>query len=398
MQFKAAISTSPDTQRAIAEVCDGLPDMKPDLAIVFVSHHHGPEFEKLLTGVWDRVNARNLIGCTGEGIIGPDREIEGAPGLVVWTAKMPGARILPFVVDQNDLAELETPEAWHDHLSVAGGDRPGFVVLPDAYSIDADTCLQQLDAAYPGARIAGGMASGGKAAGENKLFLNDQVLRQGLVGLSLCGDVELHAVVSQGCRPVGETFVITRAKHNVIYELRGKPALEVLQGVYNNAAPEDRALMQKGLHVGNVVDERLGRFGPGDFLVRNLMGVVDDSGLAVNALVRPGQTVQFHVRDSGTADEEMRRLLSGKVREMNTSPAGGLLFSCNGRGVRMFGRPNHDIGVVNSVAQACQVAGFFAAGEIGPVGQRTFIHGFTSSLILFRQPVAAPQQADTAAR
>ncbi len=143
--------------------------------------------------------------------------------------------------------------------------------------------------------------------------------------------------------------------------------------------------MQQGLHVGRVVDEHLGKFGPGDFLIRNLMGVVNDDAVAINALVRPGQTIQFHVRDSKTADEDMKNLLTGKVSAMNQPPMGGLLFSCNGRGSRLFGAPHHDIGLVNKIAGNCEVAGFFAAGEIGPVGNKTFIHGFTSSLILFHK-------------
>jgi small ligand-binding sensory domain FIST len=299
---------------------------------------------------------------------------------------MPGVRILPFVIDQNDVNESSSVEFWHEHIGAGPDDKPGFVILPEPFSIDAETLLAELDVAYPASKIVGGMSSGANGPNQNRLFLNDQVLRQGLVGVSLSGPVELHPVVSQGCRPIGEPFVVTKAEQNVIFELRGRPALDVLRGVFNDAPASEQALMQQGLHVGNVVDERLEKFGQGDFLIRNLMGVVQESGLAVNALVRPGQTIQFHVRDSASADEDMRRMLDGTLATMGKAPTGGLLFSCNGRGARMFGKPNHDIGVVNNAAKGCQVAGFFAGGEIGPVGRRTFIHGFTSSLVLFREP------------
>lgn len=385
MIIRATLSTNPHTGAAVEEACAPVSDLSPDLVMVFVSHHHGPEYEKTLSGIWDKVNARNLIGCTGDGIIGPDREVERAPALAVWAAKMPGVRMLPFVIDQNDVNGSESPESWHEHIGVRPKDKPSFVILPEPYTIDTESLLAELDVAYPGSRIVGGMSSGAEGPNQNRLFLNDQVLRQGLVGVSLAGPVEIHTVVSQGCRPIGETFVVTKADHNVIYELRGKPALDILRGVFNSAAPADQALMQQGLHVGNVVDEHLEKFGQGDFLIRSLMGVVQENGLAINALVRPGQTIQFHVRDSTSADQEMKRLLTGRVAAMGMPPAGGLLFSCNGRGARMFGAPNHDISVVNSAAKGCQVAGFFAAGEIGPVGNRTFIHGFTSSLILFRE-------------
>lgn len=385
MQFKAALSTLTDTRAAISQLKAAVGDLDPDLVLLFVSPHHLENADALLADVRDKINARNLIGCTAAGIIGGDREVEDAPAISIWAAKLPDVRILPFIIDQQDVTSLEGNDAWRDHLIVSADAKPGFIILPDPFSIDVEHCLSEMDDAYPGSKIVGGLASAGRAPGENRLFLNDQVLRQGLVGVSLSGPIQIDTVVSQGCRPIGEPFVITKAEQNVIQELRGKPALEIVRSVFASASPTDQALMQTGLHVGRVVDERGEKFGQGDFLIRNLMGVVEQSAIAINALIRPGQTIQFQVRDSKSADEEMRDLLTEEIAAMPTPPGGGLLFTCNGRGARMFGKPNHDIGLVNSIAKDCQVAGFFAAGEIGPVGNRTFIHGFTSSLILFRR-------------
>lgn len=386
MQFKAALSTLTDTRAAISQLKAELGDLEPDLVLLFVSPHHLENADALLADVRDKINARNLIGCTAAGIIGGDREIEDAPAISIWAAKLPGVRILPFIIDQQDVTSLEGNDAWRDHLIVSADSKPGFIILPDPFSIDVEHCLSEMDDAYPESKIVGGLASAGRAPGENRLFLNDQVLRQGLVGVSLSGPIQIDTVVSQGCRPIGEPFVITKAEQNIIQELRGKPALEIVRSVFASASPTDQALMQTGLHVGRVVDERVEKFRQGDFLIRNLMGVVEQSAIAINAYIRPGQTIQFQVRDSKSADEEMRDLLTEEIAAMPTPPGGGLLFTCNGRGARMFGKPDHDIGLVNSIAKDCQVAGFFAAGEIGPVGHRTFIHGFTSSLILFRRP------------
>ncbi|OQZ05357.1 MAG: hypothetical protein B6D36_10575 [Planctomycetes bacterium UTPLA1] len=386
MQFKAALSTLTDTRAAISQLKAAVGDLDPDLVLLFVSPHHLENADALLADVRDKINARNLIGCTAAGIIGGDREVEDAPAISIWAAKLPDVRILPFIIDQQDVTSLEGNDAWRDHLIVSADAKPGFIILPDPFSIDVEHCLSEMDDAYPGSKIVGGLASAGRAPGENRLFLNDQVLRQGLVGVSLSGPIQIDTVVSQGCRPIGEPFVITKAEQNVIQELRGKPALEIVRSVFASASPTDQALMQTGLHVGRVVDERGEKFGEAIFFIRNLMGVVEQSAIAINALIRPGQTIQFQVRDSKSADEEMRDLLTEEIAAMPTPPGGGLLFTCNGRGARMFGKPDHDIGLVNSIAKDCQVAGFFAAGEIGPVGNRTFIHGFTSSLILFRRP------------
>lgn len=388
MRFKSALSTNPDTSAAVAEVCEAVAGLSLDLSFVFVSPHHEDEFDSMIRGIREGTNARNLIGCTGEGIIGPDREVERSPALALWAAELPGVRVLPFVMDLDDVANFETDDDWRDRVGAGAGDPPCFVVLPEPFTFGRaiEHTLDRLDALFPVSTTVGGLSSGAESPGQNRLFLNDQVLRTGLVGVSLSGAVVVDAVVSQGCRPVGEPFVVTKAERNVIQELRGRPAVEILQGVYRSASQDEQALMQQGVHVGSVVDEGRGVFKQGDFLVRNLMGVVEETGIAVAALIRLGQTIQFHVRDSRIADQEMKALVGRKLEKMKQPPAGGLLFTCNGRGTRMFGKPNHDIDVVKTLAADCEVAGFFAAGEIGPIGKHTFIHGFTSSLVLFREP------------
>ena len=385
MEFKATISTASDTRQAVEEACAPLSDFPADLMFLFTSHHHGPDFGDLLSGIREHTSARNLIGATGESIIGPDREVENTPALALWAAQMPGVRTLPFVIDQQDIERFEGTEAWHERIGVQPADEADFVVLPEPFSVDANRALEALDGAFPGSVFVGGMASGATGPGQNRLFLNDQVLRQGMVGVSLSGPVKISTVVSQGCRPIGESFVVTKAKRNVIEELGGRPALEVVQEIVEAAAPADRALMRSGLHIGRVVDERLREFRAGDFLIRNVMGVVEQKALAISEIIRPGQTVRFHVRDAQTASDEMRELVAGTIGKMKSAPKGGLLFSCNGRGTRLFSDPHHDIRVINDVAADCAVAGFFAQGEIGPVGGKTFIHGFTSSLILFQE-------------
>ena len=386
MIIKAAISTASDSVGAAAELGQAVRGFMPDLAALWVSPHHGPDYAVIVDRIQELVSPRNFIGCSGESIIGPGREIEQAPAAALWVAKMPGVRVLPFVVDQNDLTTLDTDGQWHDRLGVKPEDVPTFIVLPDPFSIQFDACLRSIDGAFPGCAIVGGVASAAKAPGENRLFLNDQILRQGLVGVSLTGDLRVSTIVSQGCRPVGDTYVITRAEENVIYQLGGRDAYAVLKQVHDDADSTDRALIRQGVHIGRVIDERLQTFGPGDYLIRNVAGIVENRGLAVTDNFRAGQTIRFHVRDALSADAEMRTLLESRLSKMHLPPRGGFLFNCNGRGTRLFPDRNHDIGLINQAIPECPIAGFFAAGEIGPVGGRTFVHGFTSSLILFHEP------------
>lgn len=388
MEFKSAVSTRRDPDGIVEELVSSGAVEQPDLAMMFVSPHHEDACDALVQRVLEATGASNLLGCTGESIIGPSSELERTPAVALWTASLPGVRVMPFVVDIDDVNNFETAEDWTDRIGMERDTSPSFVVLPEPFTFGpaVEHTLNLMDQLYPGSTIVGGLPSGGSSPGENRIFLNDQVLRQGLIGVSLSGPIAVEAVVSQGCRPIGEPYVVTRADQNVIRELRGRPALEVLKSVFEQAGEADQALIRQGrLHIGSAIDASRSQFGPGDFLIRNMMDFVDDTAIAIAAIIRPGQTIQFHIRDAESADKDMQRLLTASLGEADTPPQGGLLFSCNGRGTRMFDNPNHDIGIVNEQAPNCAVAGFFAAGEIGPVGGKTFIHGLTSSLVLFRE-------------
>jgi small ligand-binding sensory domain FIST len=221
------------------------------------------------------------------------------------------------------------------------------------------------------------------APGGNRLVVDDRILTDGAVGAYLGPGVDVTSVVSQGCRPVGDPFVITRAEGNIVYELAGKPALERLQDVARALDEDDRQLLSQGVHLGRVIDESKTTFGPGDFLVRNVLGGDPSNGaIAVGDLVEVGSTAQFQVRDAASADADLRHLLDGRHADA------ALVFTCNGRGTRLFGRPDHDAEAVAEEFPGAAVAGMFCAGELGPVGRKNFLHGFTASVVLFRDSQA----------
>jgi small ligand-binding sensory domain FIST len=256
------------------------------------------------------------------------------------------------------------------------------LLVADPFSMPADVLLRNLDEDHPGLPVVGGMASGGQGPGQNLLLRDEEALRQGGVGAVLTGPIEVRTVVSQGCRPIGKPWVVTRCEQNVIHELGGRPAMAALKETFEGLDTRDRDLFQNAPHVGCVIDEQRESFGRGDFLVRNLIWADPQRGsLAVGELLRRGQTVQFHVRDAETADEDLAALLAP---EEERGAGGGILFSCNGRGRRLFSDPDHDVSSIRSALGTIPVAGFFAAGEIGPVGGRNFLHGYTASLALLR--------------
>ena len=385
MRFRSILALGADIESVAAELVEQGGDMQADLAVLFATHHYGPEFGALLASIHSGLEVRNLIGCTAESVVGPDREVESQPAVVLLLGSLPDVHVMPFLLDQEDLQKFENVAECLDRIGVDPDSDPSFVILADPFTFDILEGLQFLDQAYPDRPKVGGLASGADQPGQNRLFLNDQELRQGLVGVALSGPITIDTVVSQGCRPIGQPFTVTKARSNIIEELDGRSPYDTLKEVFMDAPAQDQELMQSGLHVGIQMGRPRTGYRPRDFLIHNLLGVYEESGLAIGNQVQSGQTVQFHVRDATTADAEMQTMLHEKSGQLAGSPAGGLLFTCNGRGRRLFGQPNHDIGLVNKTFASCHVAGFFAQGEIGPVGGKTFVHGFTSSLILFQQ-------------
>lgn len=388
MPFAAALSTATPTAVALDEVCEAARlAVAPELACVFFSPHHADDAATIARVLSTRLAPRVLVGCIGEAIVGVGREVERGPALSLWLGAWGGSVALePF-----HLTPRQTPDGlsllgWPD--SLVEGDAAGAtaLLLGDPFTFPAmEIFLPQANNDYPGLRVHGGMASGMAGPGQTPLIYNAEVHSLGAVGVLMRGPVAPRGVVSQGCRPVGQPMVITKGHDNVIAELGGRSPLDQLRALYQQLSAHDQALFQRGPHVGLVMNEYQDVFRRGDFLVRNLYGVDRETGaMAVTDRVRVGQTVQFHVRDADTADEDLRELLRADAAGA-ARPAAALVFTCNGRGTRLFGGPNHDAAVLGEVVGPVPLAGFFAAGEFGPVGGKNFIHGFTASVVLFEE-------------
>jgi len=376
-RYASGVSQHPVASYAVGEaagqVLDALGGQDIDLVVCFASAHFVGAFDDMAPALQNLLTPRVLLGGTAVAVIGDAREIEDSPAFTVFAGSMPGARLTPV-----ELHVTETPDGaaivgWPEH-----DDSPDTLLLfADPFTFPVDGFLRRLNDEQPGLRVIGGLASAAHGPGGNRLVLGDRVLQDGAVGVFLDG-VDVRIVVSQGCRPIGQPFTVTSAQQNLVEHLAGQPAIERLRDLAVAASEEDRLLLQRGLHIGLVVDEHKVEFERGDFLIRNVLGADQQSGaIAVADHVRIGQTVQFQVRDAAAADEDLRALLAGEQAK------GALVFTCNGRGRHMFGTPDHDAGVLAQLLGPIPAAGMFCAGEIGPVGGQSFLHGFTASVALF---------------
>lgn len=353
----------------------------PDLVCVFVCAPDPDDVTAALERVADVSGAATALGCSAGGVIGAGRGVERTSAVSVWAGALPGVRLRSF-----HLEVLRSSES----IVVVGmpaqrADDDVGVLLADPYSFPIDAFVEQANDALPGLPLVGGLADGMRGAGSTRLLVDGHVHDRGAAGVVLSGDVSARPIVSQGCRPVGPAMTVTAADGNVLLGLAGTPAVRKLEEIVAELPPGDQALVTQGLHLGVAMDEYAEEHGRGDFLVRGVVGAeTERDGLVVGDVVEVGRTVRFQVRDAEAADAELASMLDDVRRSGAIDPvAGALLFSCNGRGGAMFPSADHDVAVVRSALDTEGVAGFFAAGEIGPVGGRNHLHGFTASILAF---------------
>jgi small ligand-binding sensory domain FIST len=358
---------------------------KVTLGLVFMTPRYFAQARQILEIIQVHARVPLLAGCSSQSLVSGAEEIEENAGLTLGLYHLPGADLKAFHFTQEHLDESNGPAYWHHETGRPAESTNGFLVFADPFNLDCDSWLRAWNEAYAPLPVLGGLASGDFSARQTQLYVNGTVHDEGVIVLSVAGAVKLASVISQGCTPIGDTWTITKAEQNFIYEIGNRPAYAVLADTFTALPPEEQKKTQGNLFVGLVINEYLEEFGRGDFLIRNLIGADPNSGaIAVGALPRTGQTIQFQRRDATAANEDMLELLNRAHDQLKEATVyGGCLCCCNGRGSHLFGYPSHDAGMIQRRLGPLGLTGFFCNGEIGPVGDRNFLHGYTASLALF---------------
>ena len=384
VRIGSGLSTEADARFGAAEAAaaarDALGGRPCDLAVVAFSGAHLAAPEATLEGVHEALSPAELVGCGAGGVIGEMREVEEGTAVSVWAAALDGGEASSFHAEVEAIGDGDGVLSGLPDLSGAAG----ALLLSDPYTFPTDAVLRELSRSVPMLPLLGGLASARSPDAETPLLLGDEVWTEGAVGIRFDG-VEILPCVSQGAAPVGPELTITAAEGPIIGELAGKPALEKLRETIEGLDVEDLRMVQGGLLMGIVIDANKPDYVQGDFLVRGLVGADPDTGqVAVGSDVRPGQVVRLHARDADSADRDLRDALGARMLALGgRPPAGALLISCNGRGAGMFGHQHHDASALDAALGGAPAAGFFAAGEIGPVGGEYFVHSFTATVAVF---------------
>lgn len=379
---------------AVGELGDTLTSA-PDLALMFAHPAYASAFPHMVAEIAERTGARVVVGCSGHGVIGMGREVEHQAAVATMAAALPGADLHAIHLTQAQIAATPaTPDDWERLTGVDPLRVNAWLILADPFTLDAEALLAGLALGYPGVPLVGGMASGDPRGRQTHLFLNGSVVSEGAVLVAIGGGYTVQTVVSQGTEPIGEPWTVTGARANVLESIGYRPPYEVLMETFQALTPEMQARARTNLLMGVAISEYRDEFKRGDYLIRNLVGLDEGTGaIAISDHPRIGQTVQFQVRDAGAADAELREMLAKAHADLRgVQPLAAMLFACNGRGTGLFHEPDHDARVLAETLGPLPTAGFFCNGEIGPVGGRPFVHGFTASIGLIVP--APPREPD----
>jgi len=381
------ISLPAAIERAAEKIFHDLGKQDPDLLMVFVSSEHSSRFEAVLELLKREFEGAFLFGCCASAVIGAGQEVEDRPGISLTGAILPGARLRGIHLDAAQVPPVYAePHVWEDIMHMTATQQPSFLILADPFSFETETFVKGLDRVFPAAVKVGALASGARQVGSTVLYLGDRMYHSGAITLALTGAIQIDAIVTQGCRPIGEPMFITAAHENLIREIDGHAARDVLSDLFEKLSPADRDLFSQSLFLGLAIRGDASEYAPGDFLIRNILGMDPQSGaLWVNAEVPQRSVVQFHFRDAAAAALDLERALTEYRKSPLFMPSGGaLLFSCTGRGTDLYGQPDHDSNAFRRLVADVPLGGFFGNGEIGPVQDSTFLHGHTSAFAVFR--------------
>lgn len=375
MPYASSLSTHDDLGIAVAETIGQVLEKigtSPDFAIVFISGHFKNRLNEIHSAMRELLTPKTLMGCTSNAVVCGVNEIEDRSALVVFAGNLDG--------EVASIRLSDTPSVSADPILAANGNTAHtMLLLADPLSFPTEEMIKELHSEYPHIQVIGGLTSSTPSDRFGSLFLDGEIHNGGGVALLIGGNVQIKALVSQGCHPIGAPLIVTKSSGNLVHELGGQPALKRLEDIVAAMEDTERLQASHGLHIGRVIDEHKADFGSGDFLIRAVLGADRDSGVvAIGDAAPVGSTIQFQVRDARTATDELD-LQTSRIAVGD----GALLFTCNGRGTNLFESPNHDASRLAERVIGEVLAGMFCAGEIGPVSTQTFLHGFTASAAIF---------------
>lgn len=353
---------------------------RADFVLVFVTGDAYPSAPPILHAIGRLTGARVVVGCSGAGVLTERREVEGESAVAVLAVRDERLAVTPFLLEDQERIGAGAGTELAEQVGSTVAEGGCLLMLPDVAGLDPRGLLSALEEGLGFVPVLGGVAAGMPLF---ELF-NSQTVEGGLAGVALSGASPIVGV-AQGCMPIGAPYVITRAEGNVIREIGSRPAVEILKEAILSLENPGERVRRAGIFAGLAMNPAKSPLEQGDFLVRNLAGLDQESGaIAVAEPVKVGQTIQFHIRDARSSREDLRSTLEGMAKRLGgRRPAFGCYFNCAGRGQGLFGAPDHDVTLIRETLGEFPLVGFFGNGEFAPIGRQNFFHNYTGALVVF---------------
>ena len=378
-------------EAALDEAAGGVADVAPDLVLIGVGSAFVSDMPAIAGQVWRTFQAPIVIGASGRGVIAQYAEYEHESTVALMGLRLPGAVLSPAQLTQRTLEHLTDPATCYRRLGAIPEDVNGWVVLANPFRFDILSALAALEMAYPGAAVIGGVASPDAQTRQTALLINGEAVFDGAIALGIGGPYELLPAVSHGCEPIGQPWTVTGVSGDWIESIGGRPALAVLDDILQRTPNDLRNQTRMNLLVGLATDEYQAEFTRGDFLVRSIAGIDQPSGaIAIGARARPGQTIQFQLRDAAVADLDLTFCLDGLRGSIGgLDPVAMVAFAGQERGRNLFGSESHDTLTIQRKFPGIPTIGLYTAGEIGPAGLSSAVHSLSLTLGLLARRIDA---------
>lgn len=371
-QFRAAHAGHAQWHTAAQNCLMALAPLPPgaNLGFLYVTDVLAPALDDILAFFKSATHIDQWVGTVGIGVMGRDREYFEQPAMSVMVGGWDAGAFRVFGSIRADVRELfdtESQSAWCTQHNARFG-----IVHGDPRNTKTPALIGELSAALDGGYLVGGITS---SRGPHAQIAGE-VTTGGLSGVLFAGDVPVVTALTQGCTPLEPMHTVTECRDNIVIEIDGRPALDVLKEDIGEVLARDLARAAGYIFVGLPIRGS----DTGDYLVRNLIGVDPrNKVIAIGEYVQPGDSLMFCRRDANTAREDLQRMLTDIKRRAGGAPRAGVYYSCLGRGPHMFGAEAVELNAIARELGEFPLVGFYANGEIS----HNRLYGYTGVLTLF---------------
>lgn len=356
-----------------------------DLVLVYFTADHVANHQKLLETIRGVARTDQIVGCSGLGVLTGDGEIEGAPGVALLGLRSDNLRGRPLLCQP--LREHDRERGAEIANMLKADEQSLLVMLPDGYNSQPQNLFHGIEEEIGFVPIVGGGSSENGTYGKTFQLCGNEITTNGLCGLALSGSFDSSIDITQGCQPVTEPMAITKAEGNLIFEIDNRPAFEVFAQVIKGPLLNDLRRALAFVFAGLPADPQKNSVAPGDYLVRNIVGLDPPKGiLAVGEEVFEGERMVFTLRDPQRAREDLNQMLQRQSKSLGgKAPQFGLYFNCCARGTSLYGIPGIDTAYIRQTLGDFPLIGFFGNFELGPLGGKNRLLAYTGVLALITE-------------